>query len=72
MVANEDFTVSVFCCSGFAPPIFVTLGINFMEEGVGFEPTDALAPLVFKTSTISRSVNLPYGTPPRTRTEIAH
>ncbi len=31
-----------------------------MEEDVGFEPTDVLPPLVFKTSTISHSVNLPY------------
>lgn len=56
MDANEDFTVSVFCCSGFAPPIFVTLGINFMEEGVGFEPTGGFPPPVFKTGAISRTL----------------
>ena len=32
----------------------------YVEEDVGFEPTDVLPPSVFKTDTISRSVNLPY------------
>lgn len=32
----------------------------YLEEAVGFEPTEVLPPLVFKTNRLSRSRTLPY------------
>ena len=40
----------------------IELGM-YVEEDVGFEPTDVLPPSVFKTDAISLSANLPYVLP---------
>lgn len=57
---GEESNPRLFKRLRFSRPAATHVANHSKEDDVGFEPTDPLEPLVFKTSAIDRSANHPF------------